>query len=93
MEDQQTREAQRRGARAADLLNDPLLQECFSRIEASQMDNWRNTDLADARVREEIFHLVRAMDLLRKELQIVVEHGQLASARLERQSRGKDVNG
>lgn len=75
-----------RAKRAALLIDDDLLRECFATLEASYIDAWRratrDTD-ADAAYRERIWMALRVLDKVQSHLHAVINDGQMAQAQLE----------
>jgi hypothetical protein len=77
----------RKGKQAKELLEHPLLQEAFRKVEQDCQDKWRSSALSAADVREAAYYQLKALDILRVELSKVVDNGILANADLAR--RGK----
>lgn len=77
----------RKGKQAKELLEHPLLQEAFRKVEEDCLSKWRNSSLGAAEVREAAYFQLKALDCLRGELNKVVDNGILANADLLR--RGK----
>ncbi len=86
--------------RAQQLLDDELLQEAFSGLEASYALAWRSTKIDDVTGREKLFLAINVVGKVRDHLQAIVNNGTLAAAELralaetaEREKRWQDVRG
>lgn len=60
--------AQRRAEQAKRLLADAMLVDVLTGIEERCMAAWRGSDPGNAEVREEAYHLLRAVDAIRTEI-------------------------
>jgi hypothetical protein len=76
-------EAQARGARAADLLNNDLLKEAFQTLEEAYIKTWRETDATNQIGREKLFIAVNVVGKVREHLETVVSSGKVAAAQLK----------
>jgi hypothetical protein len=71
------------GLRADELLNDELLTEAFTALEASYISTWRATSIDDAAGREKLFLAINIVGKVRDHLASVVANGKLAQAELK----------
>lgn len=70
--------AAERGARAARLLEDELLQEAFATLDRDYTRAWRETAARDTDARERLWHAVQVVAKVRDHLATVVNGGKLA---------------
>lgn len=75
-------EAINRGARARALLDDEMLTGALRQIEDSALKAWKVTAARDVEGREMAWLTVRAVDLLRRELQQILDAGKIAQREL-----------
>lgn len=78
MDDQAAMKAGARGDRAEQLLNDELYVECFDTVEASLKSRWEKTSYKDEGERENIWRMLKALGMVRTQLQSVAQTGQVA---------------
>lgn len=71
-----------RGNRAQALIDDPLLQECFTAIEAAYTAAWRASPAAAAADRERCWMAIRLIEQIRGHLITVLQDGQIAAAEI-----------
>jgi hypothetical protein len=71
-----------RGVRAEELLNNELLAEGFTALEASYVTAWRATTIDDSAGREKLFLAINIVGKVRDHLAAVVANGKLAQAEL-----------
>lgn len=71
---------ERRAERAHSLLNDELLKEAFSLIEADCIAEWKATSFREDDKREKLWMQVKAIDILKSKLQQAVTDGQISKA-------------
>ncbi len=79
-------QAQHRGVRAAELLNNSLLQEAFKDIEIEYLKAWRSTKARDTDARERLWQAVQVLGILQENLKQHVTNGRIAAADLSRLS-------
>lgn len=60
------------------LLEDKTLLAAFARLEASYTSAWRDTAPAQTAEREDAYTMLRALERLRRDLETVVQNGNLA---------------
>ena len=80
----------RRGERAEALLQDELLNDCLETIKQGYMDKWLDSPERDVEGRERLRLMVKTVDLLRTELQCVLDTGKVAKPTL-RQRAGETL--
>lgn len=87
-EDKSRRDMER-GARAAALLQNELLQEFFTRTEQELIAVWRNdTEAEDVQRREDAWRSLRLLDKLKKGLERSVVTGEFAAKELLMTQKG-----
>ena len=79
-------QAQHRGVRAAELLENTLLQEAFKDIEAEYLKAWRSTKARDTDARERLWQAIQCLGILQETLKQHVTNGRIAAADLSRLS-------
>lgn len=80
-----------RGERAAQLLQDELLNEALETIKREYHEQWESSPVRDAEGQKMLLLMVKTVGKFRAELESVLETGQLAKARLERQTLAQQV--
>jgi hypothetical protein len=83
MSDDKLQHAIGRGARAARLLADDLLQECFAALEAEYLKAWRVTAARDTDARERLWQATQVLGKVREHLLAVANNGKLAQRELD----------
>ena len=78
------REAQRRGKRAKELLDDPDLKTAFEMVEGIYLGAWRLSDANDVARRERCHIAVSLLSDLKGYLKACVENGDAARAEIAR---------
>jgi hypothetical protein len=73
-----------RGREAEELLENPMLAEAFDKIEASYMDEWRQSKLADIEERERLWLAIQVLGEVKRHLRVVVENGVVAKRDIDR---------
>ncbi len=82
-------QAQHRGIRAKELLDNELLKESFQYLEAEYLRAWRSTKVRDTEARERLWQAVQIVSLIQENLATHVINGRLAADDLRRLSEGK----
>jgi hypothetical protein len=80
------REDAAKASRAKMLMDDPLIVEAFSELEASYIRLWRESAARDAIGREKLFIAVNVVGKVREHLQLVIANGSVADEELRRLS-------
>lgn len=80
----------RRGKRATLLLADPLLVECFDRLDAQIRAAWLATTPGQVAEREAYFYQTNALAAVRAQLEIIAAHGAIAENDLEAAKTKRD---
>lgn len=57
MDDTKLREQQDRGARADQILNDPLVKDAFEKMRSETRSTWENSKIDEVDVREDVFRM------------------------------------
>jgi predicted DNA-binding protein with PD1-like motif len=70
----------RRGKRASLLLADPLLVECFERLDAQIRAAWLATAPGQVMERESYFYQTNALAAVRASLEMIAAHGAIAES-------------
>jgi hypothetical protein len=78
----------RRGEQARRLLEDPLLQEAFSAVEATLHVTWSTTSDDAADERERLWLMLKLLRRVRGRLAEVLETGRLADTQLAELTKG-----
>ena len=76
-----------RGMRTQELLDNELLAEAFTALEASYISAWRSTAIEDSSGREKLFLAINVVGKVRDHLGSVVADGKLAEAELKELAR------
>jgi len=83
-------EAQARGARAANLLSNDLLQEAFKKLEDEYITAWRRSEATNQIGREKLFLAVNVIGKVREHLEEMVSSGKIAAKTLEALAKEAD---
>ncbi len=78
--------AQHKGVRAAELLENTLLQEAFQYLETEYLQAWRNTRALDTTSRERLWQAVQILGIIHEHLKGHVTNGRIAAEDLRRLS-------
>jgi hypothetical protein len=89
MSEAKLRTQQERAAHAERLLNDPLLQEAFQKLDDEFMRTWRQTSVNDTEARERIYSLCTALDAIKQHIAGVIVDGKIAKMNLEQQQKNR----
>lgn len=73
----------RRGKRAELLLADPLLNECFDRLQMQTLQSWQNTNLAETEAREKFWFAYTMVANVKEQLTIIANGGKVAQRDLD----------
>lgn len=84
----------RRGKRAELLLADPLLNECFDRLQAETLSAWQGTTMDQTEAREKYWLAYNVIANVKEQLTIIANGGKVAQrdlddARSTAESEGK----
>jgi hypothetical protein len=72
-----------RGARAAELLGNELLQETFARLETDYIAAWRQMPARDVDGRERLWQAVNIVGKVKDHLTTILSNGKLAQRELD----------
>ncbi|MBB3227002.1 hypothetical protein FHW69_001603 [Luteibacter sp. Sphag1AF] len=86
MDDQMAMKLGSRGDRADQLLKDELYQECFDAVEDNLRKRWEATSYKDNDERENIWRMLKALGMVKTQLQSVAQTGQVARQFLVRKA-------
>jgi len=75
------------GEQAERLMSDEVFKTAIAKVEQRYLDQWRNSSIEDGLKREKAYLLLRALGDVLKEIQIVIDGGQVASATIQRSRR------
>ena len=89
MSEAKLRTQQERAAHAKRLLEDPLLQEAFEKLNDEFLRTWRQTDVNDTQARERIYNLCTALDAIKQQIASVVVDGKIAKMNLEQLEKNR----
>ena len=73
-----------RANEAKELLENPLLEEAFTQMEAAYLADWRSSGLADLEERERIWLAIKVLEEVKRHLRVVVENGVIAKRDIDR---------
>ena len=79
-------QAQHRGIRAQELLDNSLLQETFQYLEATYLKAWRSTKVLDTQSREKLWQAIQILGIIQEHLKMHVRDGRIAADDLRRLS-------
>ncbi len=79
-------QAQHRGVRAEELLNNSLLQEAFQYLEQRYLGAWRSTKALQTVEREKLWQAIQILGIIHEHLKSHVTNGRIAAADLRRLS-------
>ena len=79
-------QAQHRGVRAAELLENTLLQEAFQYLETEYLQGWRSTKVRDTEARERLWQADQILGIIHEHLKLHVTNGRIAAEDLRRLS-------
>lgn len=79
-------QAQHRGIRAEELLNNSLLQEAFQYLEAEYLKAWRTTKVRETESREKLWQAIQILGIIQEHIKGHVTNGRIAAADLRRLS-------
>lgn len=83
MSDDRLHSAIARASGASSLLDDELLAEAFTSLEAAYAEAWRASKLDDVAGREKLFLAINIVGKVRDHLAAVVSNGKLAQSELD----------
>lgn len=75
-------EAQR-GVRAKHILEDEVYRDAWNAVEASIVDRWKSSPIADAEGQQKLRMMLHVMASVRRQLEDTMDTGKLASAQIE----------
>jgi hypothetical protein len=87
MNEDKLNEALSRAARAAALMENELLAEAFTKLDADYVRAWRVTPGRDVAAREKLWQAVNVVALVRDHLGKIVADGKLAQAELNMRAK------
>lgn len=79
----------RRGVEAERVLNEPLLKEAFEKVEAQIVASLKTSRLIDAEQDRQLILQLKALALVRSQIEQVVQTGKLAQ--IEKESLGSRI--
>ncbi len=79
-------QAQHRGIRAAELLENSLLQETFQYLEVEYLKAWRSTKVRETDSRERLWQAIQILGIIQEHLKHHVTNGRIAAEDLRRLS-------
>jgi hypothetical protein len=84
IDEHKARLAAARGIKAKELLENELLEESLTSLEAKYIEAWRFTNIEDVSGREKLFLAINIIGKIREHLGKVLADGNLAAADLRR---------
>ena len=88
MESEEEKEV-RDAERAKALLEDPILQEAFDKMEKEYISKWKTTETKDKEERDILWQLVWAIGELRTHLSVIMQRGEFHKDRLQKSLKRK----
>ena len=82
-------ERQRRGTRAQELLNDPLIKDSFEALEAQYITLWKNSDPADSEGRDRIYNCMQSLNEFQGQLSHTMQSGKMSQDQTQRMIKRK----
>lgn len=73
-----------RARKAQELMEDEVLTEAFDLLEQRYLQELRDTDLMQEKERTQLWHRLKALEHIRRELQAMVEDGYVVRLNLEK---------
>ncbi len=84
-------QAQHRGMRAEELLNNSLLKETFQYLETTYLKAWRATKVLQTVEREKLWQAIQILGIIQEHLKSHVTNGRIAAEDLRRLSRESKI--
>jgi hypothetical protein len=81
-----------RGNGAAQLLRNSLFKEAFQVLSAYYVEEWVNTDPADAERRERLYVSVQVLQDIHAHIESVMRTGQMAGDEIDEAKKGRRVH-
>ena len=88
MESEEEKEV-RESEHAKALLEDPILQGAFDKMEKEYISKWKNTETKDKEERDILWQLVWAIGELRTHLSVIMQRGEFHRDRLQKSLKRK----
>lgn len=73
---------------ALGILNNNAFVSAIEEAKQQVIDKWVLGQFDTVEAREEAFHTVRAVEMLKERLRVIIDRGSMASAQIERNKRG-----
>lgn len=83
MNEKETKERIKRGARAKQLLDDPMIQDFLKDLRETLFNNIRTSHYRDVDDREDLYKMLRVTDEFEKLFILHINTGKLAQSRLD----------
>lgn len=83
MKENEIKEQVKKGARAKQLLNDPMIQEFLKEIRDSVFTNIRTSHFKDIEEREDLYKMLQVIDRFEGTFNRYINTGKLAQSRLD----------
>lgn len=83
MNEKETKERIKRGAKAKQLLNDPMIQEFLEELRNDLFHNIRTSHFKDVDEREELYKMLRIADRFEQMFILHINTGKLAQSRFD----------
>lgn len=80
----------RRGEEAKRLMNEPLLQEAFTKIEAAILESMKRADVGASDAHRNLIVTLQLLGKVKRHIQTVIETGQMAALEEEKRKNWTD---
>jgi len=75
-------QAESKGMRAQELLQNEILQEVFQTLKNDYIEKWKTTSARDSDARERLWQAVNIVDLVKDHIRYIVDKGKLSTKEL-----------
>jgi hypothetical protein len=72
------------GRQAKELLENPLLNECFNALEKELSDQWKSSSVEDQDAREKLYLMYKMQERLKLHIKTFIDTGKMAEAILQK---------
>lgn len=79
----------REALRAKEILEDPILQGAFDKLEEQYIQAWKDSKAKNKDDRDTLWHLVWAIAELRTHLSVIIQRGEFNKGQLQKSLRHK----
>jgi len=83
MQDDKLNTTIKRWAAAAEILDNPLINEAFDKLSDAYVEQWKLTQFRDTEGRDRLWQAVNCIGKVRDHFRLMVEDGKIAKAQLD----------